>query len=123
MLTNQVHAWVDATDYEGLEEVRSTPIINNDVDQQMICDIQRAVSRLRNRESLSINWYENFVLRFYNFFYIRQFHHQSSTEAIKQTDNDHKRKTTATAKQQRKKARYRTAAVDNSWSSRMAYSR
>ena len=51
MLTNQVHAWVDATDDEGLEEVRSTPIINNDVDQQMICDIQRAVSRLIGKAS------------------------------------------------------------------------
>ena len=47
----------------------------------------------------------------------------AATEAIKQTDNDRKRKATATAKQQRKKARYNTAAVDNSLSSRMAYSR
>ena len=47
----------------------------------------------------------------------------AATEAIKQTDNDRKRKATATAKQQCKKARYNTAAVDNSLSSRMAYSR
>ena len=45
VLTDQVQAWVDATDNEGLEEVRSTPTINGDVDQQLICDIQRAVSR------------------------------------------------------------------------------
>ena len=46
VLTDQVQAWVDATDNGGLEEVRSTPTINGDVDQQLICDIQRAVSRL-----------------------------------------------------------------------------
>ena len=46
MINNQVQAWVDATDNEGLEDIRSTPTINSDVDQQMICDIQRAVSRL-----------------------------------------------------------------------------
>ena len=46
VLTDQVQAWVDATDNEGLEEVRSTPTINGDVDQQLICDIQRAISRL-----------------------------------------------------------------------------
>ena len=47
----------------------------------------------------------------------------AATEAIKHTDKDRKRKATATAKQQRKKARYSTAAVDDSLSSRMAYSR
>ena len=46
MVTNQVQAWVDATDNEGLEEAKSIPTFNCDVDQQMICDIQRAVSRL-----------------------------------------------------------------------------
>lgn len=51
MLTKQVQAWVDATDDEGLEEVRSTPTINNDVDQQIICDIQRAVGRLIGKAS------------------------------------------------------------------------
>ena len=43
-IANQVQAWVDATDNEGLEDIRSTPTINSDVDQQMICDIQCAVS-------------------------------------------------------------------------------
>ena len=46
MINNQVQAWVDATDNEGLEDIKSTPTINSYVDQQMICDIQRAVSRL-----------------------------------------------------------------------------
>ena len=46
MINNQVQAWVDATNNEGLEDIRSTPTINSDVDQQMKCDIQRAVSRL-----------------------------------------------------------------------------
>ena len=47
----------------------------------------------------------------------------AATKAIKHTDKDSKRKTTATAKQQCKKARYSTAAVDDSLSSRMAHSR
>ena len=46
VITNQVQAWVDATDNEGLEDIRSTPTTNSDVDQQMLCDIQRVVSRL-----------------------------------------------------------------------------
>ena len=41
-----MQAWIDATSNEGLEDIRSTPTINSDVDQQMICDIQCAVSRL-----------------------------------------------------------------------------
>ena len=47
----------------------------------------------------------------------------AATDAIKRTDNDCKRKATASAKQQRKKARRSTTAVDDSLSSRMAYSR
>ena len=41
----QVEAWVDATDNEGLDETRSIPN-TTEVDQHMICDIQRAISRL-----------------------------------------------------------------------------
>ena len=47
----------------------------------------------------------------------------AAADATKRTDNDRKRKASATAKLQRKKARYSTASVDNSLSSRMAYSR
>ena len=47
----------------------------------------------------------------------------AAADAIKRTDMDRKRKATAAAKLQRKKARYSTTAVDNSLSSRMAYSR
>ena len=37
--SEQVQAWVDATDNEVLEEIRSTSTSNNSVDQQMVCDI------------------------------------------------------------------------------------
>ena len=47
----------------------------------------------------------------------------AATDAIKRTDKDRKRKATAAAKLQRKKARYSATAVDDSLSSRMAYSR
>ena len=46
----------------------------------------------------------------------------AAADAIKRTDTDRKRKATAAAKLQRKKARYSATAVDNSLSSRMAYS-
>ena len=46
MIIDQVQAWVNATNNEGLEDIRSTPTMNSDVDLQMIYDIQRAVSRL-----------------------------------------------------------------------------
>ena len=46
MISEQVQAWVDATDNEELEEIRTTPTSNNSVDQQMVCDIQLAISRL-----------------------------------------------------------------------------
>ena len=42
----QVHAWVDVTDNEGLDDIRSTPTTTTEIDQQMICDIQCAISRL-----------------------------------------------------------------------------
>ena len=45
-VTIQVEAWVDATDNEGLDETRSIPNTTTEVDQHMICDIQRAISRL-----------------------------------------------------------------------------
>ena len=47
----------------------------------------------------------------------------AATVSIKQTDKDRKRKATATAKQQCKKARYSIVPVDDSLSSRMAYSK
>ena len=65
MLTNQVQAWVDATNDEGLEEVRSTPTINNDVDQQMICDIQRAVGRLIGKASQLIGMKNSIFLLYF----------------------------------------------------------
>ena len=65
MLTNQVQAWVDATDNEGLEEVRSTPTINNDVDQQMICDIQRAIGRLIGKASQLIGMKNSIFLLYF----------------------------------------------------------
>ena len=46
MIINQVQACIDATDNEGLEDIRSTLTINSDVDQQKIYDIQHAVARL-----------------------------------------------------------------------------
>ena len=45
-VTIQVEAWVDTTDNEGLDETRSIPHTTTEVDQHMICDIQRAISRL-----------------------------------------------------------------------------
>ena len=48
---------------------------------------------------------------------------RAAADAIKRNDKDRKRKATASAKLQRKKARYSATAVDNSLSSRMAYSR
>ena len=65
MLTNQVQAWVDATNDEGLEEVRSTPTINNDVDQQMICDIQCAVGRLIGKASQLIGMKNSIFLLYF----------------------------------------------------------
>jgi len=47
----------------------------------------------------------------------------AAADAIKRTDNDRKRKASAAAKLQRKKARYSSTSVDNSIASRMAYSR
>jgi len=41
VFTTQVQAWVDATDNEGLDDIRSTP---TEVDQHMICNIQQAIS-------------------------------------------------------------------------------
>ena len=61
-IANQVQAWVDATDNEGLEDIRSTPTINSDVDQQMICDIQRAVSRLVGKAPQLIGMTNNLSL-------------------------------------------------------------
>ena len=48
---------------------------------------------------------------------------QVANNVIKCTEADRKRKATSAAKVQRKKARYSTNSVDNSLSSRMAYSR
>ena len=47
----------------------------------------------------------------------------AAADAIKRTSKDHKRKATAAANLQRKKARHSGTAVDNSTSSRKAYSR
>ena len=69
MLTNQVQAWVDATDDKGLEEVRSTPTINNNVDQQMICDFQHAVGRLIGKASQLIGM-KNSIFLIYFFYYV-----------------------------------------------------
>ena len=44
VISEQVQAWVDATD--NLEDINSTPATYTNVDQQMICDIQRTISRL-----------------------------------------------------------------------------
>ena len=65
MLTNQVQAWIDTTDDKGLEEVRSTPTINNNVDQQMICDIQRAVGRLVGKASQLIGMKNSIFLIYF----------------------------------------------------------
>ena len=46
VITTQMQAWADATDNEGLDDIRSTPTTTTEIDQQMICDIQRAISRL-----------------------------------------------------------------------------
>ena len=47
----------------------------------------------------------------------------AAANAVKRTDNDQKRKASAAAKLQRKKAQYSTPSVDNSVISRMTYSR
>ena len=47
----------------------------------------------------------------------------AAADAIKRTDKDRKCKATAGAKQQRKKARHSSTAIDNSLNSRMAYCR
>ena len=47
----------------------------------------------------------------------------AAANVIKHTNKDRKRKATAAAKLQHKKARYSATAVDGSLSSRMAYSR
>ena len=44
VISEQVQAWVDATD--NLEDISSTPATYTNVDQQMICDIQRNIRRL-----------------------------------------------------------------------------
>ena len=46
-----MQAWVDATDNEGLDDIRSTPTTTAEIDQQMICDIQRAISQLAGKVS------------------------------------------------------------------------
>ena len=45
VVLEQVQAWVDATD-DNPDDISSTPATYPDVDQQMICDIQRNISRL-----------------------------------------------------------------------------
>ena len=59
MINNQVQAWVDATDNEGLKDIRSIPTINSDLDQYMICDIQHAVSRLVGKAPQLIGMTDN----------------------------------------------------------------
>ena len=44
VISEQVQAWVDSMD--NLEDIRSTPATYTNVDQQMVCDIQRNISRL-----------------------------------------------------------------------------
>ena len=46
VMIEQQQAWLDATNNEGLDEIRSTSTTAVEVDQSMICDIQHAVSRL-----------------------------------------------------------------------------
>ena len=47
MMTEQAQHWIDATSDECLDEVRDIPEENlQNIDMGMICDIQRAVSRL-----------------------------------------------------------------------------
>lgn len=49
--------------------------------------------------------------------------HSTAKKAVKQVEHDRKRKATVESKAQRKKAKYNSAAIDNSLSSRRAYSR
>ena len=37
VITAQVQAWVDATDNESLDDIRSIPITTTEIDQQVIC--------------------------------------------------------------------------------------
>lgn len=46
VITTQVQAWADTTDNEGLDDTRSISTTTAEVDEQMICDIQRSISRL-----------------------------------------------------------------------------
>ena len=46
MMVEQEQAWLDATNNEGLDDIRSTSTTAVEVDQSMIFDIQRIVSRL-----------------------------------------------------------------------------
>ena len=47
MINEQEQAWLDATNNEALDEVRN--IATTEVDQIMLCDIQRVVSRLAGK--------------------------------------------------------------------------
>ena len=44
-MIEQELAWLNATNNEGLDDIRSTSITAAEVDQTMIFDIQRVVSR------------------------------------------------------------------------------
>jgi len=58
MMITQVQAWVDATENEGLDEIRITPTTTTVIDQRMICDIQHSISSTC-WESTTVNWYIN----------------------------------------------------------------
>ena len=52
IFTEQQGAWDDATNDEGLEEIRGVPTIPpHNIDMAMLCDIQRIVSRLVGKAS------------------------------------------------------------------------
>ena len=46
---------------KGLEDIRSTPTSNSNVDQQMLCDIQRAISILIGKAPQLIGMANKFI--------------------------------------------------------------
>ena len=52
ILQVQEQAWRDATDDSDLDAVRSVDEVNSNVDERMLCDIQRLVGRLVAKANL-----------------------------------------------------------------------
>ena len=187
VITARVQACIDATDNRGLDDIRNTPTGTTEIDQQIICDIQRAISwlvwkapqligtkfcKVTVNETILHYTVGNFTTNLAeSWMHIRSkfdggkqinrsqagswegwcagaglhcnegagwgptlwakvvdtepsdIFKLSAANAIKLTDKDRKRKVKPAAKLQRKRARYSTAAVDNSLTARMAYSR